>query len=157
VILTLGTNHSTNQNKHSQHVVEICIACSLCCTGQTGGHIRCTEMFQEAQWLFLGPGTKTTSESQLEGKQQPPQNLANELETFQELTKSTKPKATHVQRFTYDKSHRDLAPVRPVTHTSQTGQACEAWDEQRDVGQLLQTTFLISRFAPRIHTRLWGY
>jgi hypothetical protein len=69
--------------------MEICTACSLCYTGQTGGHIRCTEMFQEATVTFLGPGTKTTSVSQLEGKQERPQNLANQLETFQELTKST--------------------------------------------------------------------
>jgi hypothetical protein len=37
VLLTLGTNHSTNRNKHSQHAVEICSTCYLCHTGETDG------------------------------------------------------------------------------------------------------------------------
>jgi hypothetical protein len=37
----------------------------------------------------LGPGTKTTTKTQTEGKEKPLQNLAKHLETCQELTRST--------------------------------------------------------------------
>jgi hypothetical protein len=107
VLLTLGANHSTNRNKHSQHTAEICTTC--CCatpvrpmalTGQTNGTIsvitsgqasgnnKCAGTFQEASLTLLGPVTKTTSKTQTEGNEKPLQNLANQLENCQELTRS---------------------------------------------------------------------
>jgi hypothetical protein len=37
VLLTLGANHSTNQNNHSQHAAENCTTCCLCHTSQADG------------------------------------------------------------------------------------------------------------------------
>jgi hypothetical protein len=91
--------------------------------GQAGGNSNCTETFQEALVTPLGTGTKTTSQTQTEGKQEPPQNLGNQLETCQELIRSTTE-----QSCTCLAVHPRQIPERPCT--SQTGQAWAARDEQ---------------------------
>jgi hypothetical protein len=139
VLLTLGANNTTDQNKHSQHAAKNCIACCLCYTGQTGGQRRSGRWQQEALVTPLGTGTKTTSQTQTERKQEPPQNLANQLETCQELIRSTTE-----QSCTCLAVHPRQIPER--LFTSQTGQAWAARDEQWATGQPFQTTFPISRF-----------
>jgi hypothetical protein len=57
--------------------------------GQTGGYSSCTETFQEASVTPLGPGAKTTSKPQTDGKEIPSQNLAKLLKTYQEQTSNT--------------------------------------------------------------------
>jgi hypothetical protein len=82
--------------------------------GQAGGYSRCTETFQEAVVTPLGLETQITSKPQTEGKETPSQNLANQLETYQELTKS----AT-TQNYTRPVIHPRQIPQGPGT--SQTG------------------------------------
>jgi hypothetical protein len=47
---------------------------------------RYTTKFQEASVTSIGPGTKTTSKTQIAEEENPTQNLAKFLETCQELT-----------------------------------------------------------------------
>jgi hypothetical protein len=124
---------------------------------QAGGNNNCAEMFQEASMTPLGPGTKTTSKTQTEGEEKPSQNLAQLLETYQELTSNTSPQRHTNQTVHTRQIPRYLAPVTPVTRTGQTGQSWVARGEQQLAGQLLQIQIPISRFTPRIRTRLWGY
>jgi hypothetical protein len=71
-------------------------------------------------------------------------------------TAETQDNREHNKTFTWDKTNKGSALVWPVTGTSQISQAWAARDEQQPPGQLPQIQLLISRFAPRIHTRHWG-
>jgi hypothetical protein len=63
----------------------------------------------------LGPGTKTTTKEQPAKKENPSQNLVRQLQTTQEL-ESRKTGQHHMSTAVpRDKSHKGLAPVRPVT------------------------------------------
>jgi hypothetical protein len=81
VVLTLGRNNSSDQNKHTQHTTENLLSLlpelhrsDRWCVpvrpadsaGQTGGDRSRTETFQEASMTLLGYGTKATSETQTE-------------------------------------------------------------------------------------------
>jgi hypothetical protein len=48
------------------------------------------QVFQKASVTFLGPGTKNTPKTQPAQKENPTQNLTNQLQTNQELTCNTK-------------------------------------------------------------------
>jgi hypothetical protein len=62
----------------------------------------------------LGPRTKTTSESRTKGKQEAPQTLAKQLETWQELTQNNSRQSS---------THPNIFPNQnPIEgRTSQTG------------------------------------
>jgi hypothetical protein len=78
----------------------------------------------------LGPGTKTTPKGQPAKKENPSQNLARQFQTSQALDNrkiGQHHTSTAVPR---DKSHKGLAPVRPIESTGQTGHAWASRDEQ---------------------------
>jgi hypothetical protein len=91
---------------------------------------RCTTKFREASVTPLGPRTKTTTKGQPAKKENLSHNLARQLQTSQELD-SRKTGQHHTSTTVpREKSHKGLAPVRPVKSTGQTG-AWAARDEQR--------------------------
>jgi hypothetical protein len=91
---------------------------------------RCTIKFQEALVTPLGPGTKTTTKTQLARKKNPTQSLGKQLKTSQELTSWTT-RQNHTNTIVpRDKTHQGLTPVRPVKSTYQTSHAWAARDEQ---------------------------
>jgi hypothetical protein len=67
-------------------------------------------MFHEALVTPLGSGTKNTSKHETERKEKPSQNLANHIETCQELTKSTT-----AQSYTCPAIHPRKIPQGPST------------------------------------------
>jgi hypothetical protein len=133
-------------------------------TSQTGGQRRSGRWLQQPhnkcsrkpQWLLQAleqnhPKTQPTP------KENPTQNVTKQLQTDQELTSSTK-----TQRHTSQVVHPRQIPQE--THTGQTGQehrsdrcslGSSGWTTP--AGQLLQNQTSISRIAPRIWTRLWGW
>jgi hypothetical protein len=93
--------------------------------GQAMENSRCIVKFQEASVTPLGPGTKTTT------KTSPSENLANQLQTSQELASRTTGQNHTTTAVPRDKTDQGLAPVRPIKNTSQTGHTWTAQDEQR--------------------------
>jgi hypothetical protein len=73
------------------------------------------QMFQKASVTSLGPGTKTPPKTQPARKENPTQNLTNQLQTDQELTSRTK-----TQRHTSQAVHPRQIPQ--VARTGQIGQ-----------------------------------
>jgi hypothetical protein len=123
---------------------------------QAGGNNKCTTKFQRASVTTLGPGRKSPPKLELKETKNLHKTKQNTMKPAKNRPAASQPKATPTRQFTRAKSHRVLAPVRPVICTSQT----EGWasrDEQRAAGQLPQIHFPISRFTPLIRTRLWGY
>jgi hypothetical protein len=156
--------------------VETCTTCCLCYTGQTDGLCRSDRwpvpvrpmacagqtggQSRSGRWLqqphneslsdFSRPWNKNISKTQLARKKNPTRSL-----TKHELTSNNT-----TQRHTDQGIHPRQIPQR--AHTGQTGQehrsdrwklGSSGWTEP--AGQLLQIQLLISRFPPRIQTKLW--
>jgi hypothetical protein len=83
--------------------------------GQAGGYSSRTTSVLESLSDFSRPWNKNTPKTQLAQKENPTQNLTNQLETNQELTSSTK-----TQNHTSQAVHPMQIPQ--VTRTGQTGQ-----------------------------------
>jgi hypothetical protein len=79
---------------------------------------------------YLGPGTKTTTKGQPTKKENPSQNLARQLQTSQEPNNRKMGQHHMSTVVSRDKSHKELAPVRPFKSTCQTDHAWAARDEQ---------------------------
>jgi hypothetical protein len=75
-------------------------------TGQTSGYSNRTTNVPEILSDFSRPWNKNTPKTQPARKENPTHNLTNQLQTNQELTSSTKPKATRDKQFTRGKSHK---------------------------------------------------
>jgi hypothetical protein len=122
--------------------------------GQAGGYSRRTTRVLQSLSDFSRLWNKNTPKTQPARKENPTQNLTNQLQTNQELTSSTK-----TQRHTNQEVHpRQIAEV---TCTGQTGQEhrsdrCSLGSSEwtTPTGQLLQIQTSISRIAPRTWTRL---
>jgi hypothetical protein len=81
---------------------------------QAGGYISRTTSVPKSLSDFSRPWNKITRKTQPARKENPTQNLTNQLQTNQELTSSTK-----TQRHTSQAVHPRQIPQ--VTHTGQTG------------------------------------
>jgi hypothetical protein len=83
--------------------------------GQAGGYSSRTTSVPESLSDFSRPWNKTAPKTQLAQKENPTQNLTKQLQTYQELTSSTK-----TQRHMSQAVHPRQIPQR--TCTGQTGQ-----------------------------------
>jgi hypothetical protein len=88
--------------------------------GQAGGYNSRTTRVPESLSDFSRPWNKTTPKTQPARKENPTQSLTKQLQTYHELTSSTK-----TQRHTSQAVHPRQIPQ--VTHTGQTGQTGVAW------------------------------
>jgi hypothetical protein len=117
--------------------------------GQAGSYSSRTTNVPESLSDFSRPWNKNTPKTQPTRKENPTQNLTNQLQTNQELTSST-----NTQRHTRQAVHPRLIPQ--VTRTGLTGQGhrsgrCSLGSSgcTTRAGQLLQIQASISRIAPQ--------
>jgi hypothetical protein len=98
---------------------------------QAGGYSSRTTSVPESLSDFSRPSNKNTPKTQPARKDNPTQSVAKQLQTDQELTRSTT-----IQRPTSQAAHPRQSPQEAYTgqtghtHTGQTGQAWVTWDEQ---------------------------
>jgi hypothetical protein len=93
--------------------------------GQVGGYSSRTTSVPKSLSDFSRPWNKTTPKTQLARKENPTQDLTKQLQTYQELTSSTK-----TQRHTSQAIH--LRQIPQVACTGQTGQ--EHWSDRCSLG-----------------------
>jgi hypothetical protein len=131
------TNNLPSQNSPTR-TAETCMACCLCCTGQTDGlrlsdqwHLsdRWTEpvrtvgttatqqVFKRALVTSLGPRTRTLPKHKLHGRKTLHKALQNNSKQTKNWPAAPRPKDTRVKHFTRGKSHKWHAPTQ--RHTSQ--------------------------------------
>jgi hypothetical protein len=98
--------------------------------GQVGGYSSHTTNIAGSLDDSSRPWNKNTLKTQLARKKNPSQNLAKQLQTYQDLTSNNTTKRHTDQAITQGKSHKRLTSVRSVRSTGQTGHAWAAQDEQ---------------------------
>jgi hypothetical protein len=116
--------------------------------GQAGGNSKRTETFQEASVTPM-PWNKNHHQN----------TNGRERETFTNSSKAPWILPRTNQEHHSPKPHEPSSSPEPKPTEGSTGQTSRglgARDEQRTAGQAFKITFPISRFAPRIRTRLWG-
>jgi hypothetical protein len=72
------------------------------------------QMLHRVSMTSLGPGTKTPSKHNQQGRRTIHTTKQNTSNLDKNWPAPTRPKDTRVQQITRDKSHRGLTPVRPV-------------------------------------------
>jgi hypothetical protein len=121
VLLDLGTNKQPSEPKHRSNLAApeflqmVTPVRPVDSAGQAGGYSSRTTNVPESLSDFSRPWNKNTPKTQLVRKENPTQNLTNQLQTNQELPSSTK-----IQRHTSQAVHPRQIPQ--VTRTGQTGQ-----------------------------------
>jgi hypothetical protein len=98
--------------------------------GQASGCSSRTTNVPESLSDSLGPGTKTPSKHNLQGRRTLHKPKQNTSKAVKNRPATTRPKDTRVKQFTRGKSHTRHTLIRPVTSIGQTAHAWAARDEQ---------------------------